>query len=94
MKNRSENVKLKKINHKHLFLLKSLCLQKKVFSEFLCLLHMERVPLALDDKHHLSQVYNKHREKHSCHVIPLICFLQGNFIIERDDKGWVRIILL
>ncbi len=46
------------------YLLKSLCLQQKVFSEFLRLPHMERVPLALDDKHHFSQVYNKHREKH------------------------------
>jgi len=36
---------------------------------------MERVPLALDDKHHFFQVYNK--QKKLTISSPLICFLQG-----------------
>ncbi len=70
------------------YLLKSLCLQQKVFSEFLRLPHMERVPLALDDKHHFSQVYNKHREKHIPTISsPFICLEQGTqrFPIENHD---------
>lgn len=67
------------------YLLKGSCLQEKVCSEFLCLLDMVWIPLALDDKHDIFQFYNKWREKQ--HVRPFIRFLWSSqrFPIETDD---------